>query len=119
MTMSSVPETRTMRGLALFRTRGEDIEPMGRGRYLVPSDVEGMYAVDLDIFAADPRESCECPDYRYRLADLPEPAPCKHAVAASLYRAKQRAERRKRQPLKRSASDVLAAIAAMEERVSA
>lgn len=82
---------RAQRGLALYNERGQEIEALGKGRYLVPG-TDGPYEVDLDVFAEDPAESCECKDFRHRLSTLPAPMCCKHIHAAAICRAKRIAE---------------------------
>ncbi len=73
---------RALRGLALWGDPlGRQIEHQGKGVYSVPScSGEGSYEVDLKVFTDEP-ESCSCPD-RER--------PCKHLVAATIFRAKAR-----------------------------
>jgi hypothetical protein len=77
------PSTRELRGLALYRDHGDEIEHIGRGRYSVPGCSGGSYTVDLAVFGGE--ESCNCPDHRRH----PEHS-CKHLVAATIYRAKAR-----------------------------
>lgn len=84
---TSVPETRELRGIALFRKRGEEIEPQGRGWYRVPGCSGGTYTVYLAVLGGE--EYCECPDFGHRERN------CKHIYAATLYRAKQTARRRR------------------------
>ena len=74
--------TRVERGLDLYRTRGEEIQALGRNTYRIPGDKEPFYLVNLR------EESCQCADYVYRLSALPESIPCKHIECAVLYRAK-------------------------------
>lgn len=81
------PTTRELRGLKLYRERGDEIEPQGRGVYLVPGCSGSTYTVDLAVFSDE--ESCTCPDHR----EHPE-FTCKHLTAATLYRAKDNARRR-------------------------
>ncbi len=89
MDTSSVPApppTRELRGIMLYRLRGDEITHEGRGVYLVPGCSGGSYTVDLAVFGGE--ESCNCPDR----------APvCKHLVAATIYRAKTTARRRREQ----------------------
>ncbi len=82
--------TRELRGLALYRSRGAEIEHIGHGVYRVPACGGGVYEVNLKVFADEP-ESCNCPDYQRHKQ------PCKHIYAASLYRAKSRAKARREQ----------------------
>jgi hypothetical protein len=80
---------RVLRGYALWGSPlGAEIEPQGHGKYTVPScSGQGVtYEVDLDISGDE--ESCSCPD-RER--------PCKHLVAATIYRSKARAKARREQ----------------------
>lgn len=75
-------ETRTQRGLQLFRAIGNEIAVYLDGTYSVPSKSEEglVYHVDLEA------ETCECRDHEYR----PSWGPCCHQVAATIYRAKHR-----------------------------
>ncbi len=69
--------TRQARGIALFRSRGEQIEHVEGWRWRVPScSSSGTYLVDLRA------ESCECPD------TPPEGEVCKHVIAAIIARVK-------------------------------
>jgi hypothetical protein len=80
------PPTRALRGLALFRDHGAEIEPLGKGVYRVPGCSGGSYVVDLAVFGGT--ESCNCPDR----------APvCIHIICATIYRAKARARSRREQ----------------------
>ncbi len=77
------PPTRELRGLALYRERGDEIKHIGHGRYEVPGCSGGSYRVDLAVFGDE--QSCSCPDR----------APvCKHIICATIYRAKSRAKSR-------------------------
>ncbi len=68
---------RAMRGVVLFRERGEEIEHLTGSLWAVPScSGSGLYVVDLD------EEACECPDHP------PEGEVCKHVHAAQIARAK-------------------------------
>ena len=70
--------TRQARGIALFRSRGEQIEHVEGWRWRVPScSSSGTYLVDLRA------ESCECPD------QPPEGEVCKHITAAIIARTKR------------------------------
>ena len=74
---TSVPETRALRGLALFRDRGEEIEHVEGWTWSVPScSGKRRYLVDLK------NEVCRCPDR------APEGEVCKHTTAATIARAK-------------------------------
>jgi hypothetical protein len=99
------PETtaRILRGLALYRDRGSGIEPQGHGTYSVPGCDGGSYTVGLDVFADQPVETCSCPDFQRR-RDV-----CKHIVAATLYRARSRAQSRSRSRVHKYAPDAVAA----------
>ncbi len=93
MTNRSVPAppaTRELRGLALYREHGAEIEPLGKGVYTVPGCSGGSYTVDLAVFGGT--ESCSCPDH----ARHPE-LTCKHLAASTIYRAKSRAKARREQ----------------------
>lgn len=72
--------TRAMRGLALYRDRGDEIVTYLDGTMGVPSATEEgvLYVVDLA------EESCDCPSYRY------SGKPCKHVFSGLLYVAKHR-----------------------------
>ena len=65
-----------MRGLALYRHRGDEIVTYLDGTYGVPSRTEEgeLYVVDLD------RETCSCPDQTCRKIT------CLHMVAAEAKR---------------------------------
>lgn len=79
-------ETRAMRGLQLYRDRGDEIVTYPTtGEYGVPSRTEPgeLYVVDLD------RETCECASYRY------SGGACLHLVAAEM---KRREAARKKAP---------------------
>ncbi len=73
------PPTRELRGLALYRDHGAEIEHPYPGIYVVPGCSGGGYVVHLT-----PRERCECPDFERHHE------PCKHIYMAILYRAKGR-----------------------------
>jgi len=80
--------TRELRGLALYRERGAEIEPLGKGRYEVPGCSGGTYTVDLGVFGGG-EETCNCPDYQRHKQ------PCKHVYTATVARAKSRAKARR------------------------
>jgi hypothetical protein len=82
------PSTRALRGLALFRDRGAEIEPLGKGVYRVPGCSGGVYEVNLKVFADEP-ETCNCPDYQRHKQ------PCKHVYATTIHRSKARAAARR------------------------
>ncbi len=106
MTNRSVPApppTRELRGLALFRDHGDEIEPLGKGRYTVPGCSGGVYVVDLAVFGGT--ESCNCPDFR-RHHDT-----CKHLVAATVARAKARIRAREEQAARTKARASRASLA--------
>jgi hypothetical protein len=74
------PDTREMRALALYRTRGAEIVRTGPWTYEVPScSGRGSYAVNYEA------ETCDCPDAR-RHPGLN----CKHVLAVAVKRAKRR-----------------------------
>jgi hypothetical protein len=69
------PTDRVRRGILLYLERGDEIEPLGKGRYLVPGCKGGPYTVDVGIFHDEPEaESCDCPDFQHRGET------CKHLV---------------------------------------
>ncbi len=84
------PATRELRGLALYRERGDEIKHIGHGIYTVTECSGGSYRVDLAVF--DGEETCSCPDH----ARHPEHS-CKHLLAATVHRAKSRAKARREQ----------------------
>ena len=72
-------DTRELRALALYRTRGHEIRHVGEDLYLVPSCTgSGFYTVDYAV------EVCDCPDFQYHQEN------CKHILAAGIYVAKRR-----------------------------
>lgn len=74
---TSVPETRELRGIELFRERGAEMERVAPWTWEVPSCTgRRVYAVDLKA------GSCTCPDHRRR------EEPCKHLYAAEIARVK-------------------------------
>ena len=78
---------RCERGIALYWQHRDRIERTGPSSYLVPScSSNDMYSVDLEI------GWCSCPDHA-RAKSLNER--CKHIVAATIYRAKSRAARKR------------------------
>ena len=80
MAERTIPTTRELRGLSLYRERGDEIERIWPHTYSVPScSGETFYVVRLD------REVCECPDFERH------ERPCKHVYAASVAAAKGRA----------------------------
>lgn len=83
-TAPAPPSTRELRGLALYRGHAEEIGHEGRGVYTVPGCTgRGSYTVNLAVFGGE--ESCSCPDHHRH----PEHS-CKHLIAATIYRAKNR-----------------------------
>lgn len=93
-------DPRALRGVQLYRERGEEIMHNGGSVYLVPaSGREPAYLVDTD------KECCTCPDYQIRQKALPakdsktseKAEPCKHVYATMIVRAKDHAEFRRRQ----------------------
>jgi uncharacterized Zn finger protein len=80
ITQTAPPPTRELRGLALYRERGDEITHEGHGVYTVPGCSGSTYTVDLAVFGGE--ECCDCPDR----------APvCKHVYASVIHRAKARA----------------------------
>lgn len=79
-TVPAPPATREMRGLALHRDHGHEIERVYPSTYLVPScSGDALYTVHLA-----PRERCECPDFEVR------GEACKHVYAATIKAARVR-----------------------------
>jgi hypothetical protein len=75
--------TRELRALELYRTRGHEIRQAsseaGQDLYLVPSCTgRGFYSVDYR------EETCDCPDHEIRGEN------CKHILAVGIYHAKHR-----------------------------
>jgi len=71
--------TRELRALELYRTRGHEIRRAGEDLYLVPSCTgRGFYSVDYV------EETCDCPDFRHRGEN------CKHVLAVGIHVAKRR-----------------------------
>jgi predicted nucleic acid-binding Zn finger protein len=80
MAERTIPTTRELRGLALYRERGEEITRIWAHTWIVPScSGEDTYVVRLD------RETCDCPDFERNHA------PCKHLFAAEIAASKSRA----------------------------
>ncbi len=76
-------ETRTGRGIRLFRECGAEIREVEPGVYRVPSTTgRGYYRADLAT------GTCECADHEHRGAF------CLHLVAATVAEAKRRCRRR-------------------------
>ncbi len=76
------PDTRELRALELFRSRGHEIRRTGPNTYLVPSSTgEGSYRVDYA------EESCGCEDHRRRRTN------CLHILAVGILVSKRRAAR--------------------------
>ncbi|MBA3474760.1 MAG: hypothetical protein H0W57_06070 [Rubrobacteraceae bacterium] len=90
----------TDKGRMHYSLRGGEIEPLGRGLYSVPGS-EGTYTVDLAVFGG--QESCNCPAR----------TSCYHLIAATMYRAKTTAARRRSSRPKVSPEDVEAKLARM------
>ncbi len=79
------PNTRELRALELYRTRGHEIRQASPGEdlYLVPSCTgRGFYSVDYR------EETCDCPDFLRRGEN------CKHILAVGVLVAKRRARLR-------------------------
>lgn len=87
MIEKSVPATRELRGLALYRERAAEIERISPSTYRVPSCTgEGSYLVYLDL------QCCTCPDHRRAKAAGER---CKHYHAVYVFAAKRRAAHRR------------------------
>lgn len=85
----SLPQatSRVQRGVALYWRYRESTERTGPSSYLVPScSGEGHYSVELGL------QYCSCPDHQ-KAKELDER--CKHVIAATIYRAKSRAARKR------------------------
>ena len=75
----TVPNTRELRALELYRERGGEIRRVGQDLYLVPSCTgRGFYSVDYR------EETCDCPDFLYSGEN------CKHILALAIAIAKGR-----------------------------
>ena len=76
------PDTREIRALVLYRTRGAEIVRTGPHTYEVPSqDGTRVYEV---VYGGEV-ETCTCPDFVYRNVS------CVHLLAVGACRAKRRA----------------------------
>jgi predicted nucleic acid-binding Zn finger protein len=74
--------TRELRALELYRTRGHEIHQTAEDLYLVPSCTgRGFYSVDYR------EETCDCPDFTHRREN------CKHILAVGVHVAKRRHQR--------------------------
>ena len=58
-------ETRAMRGLALYRERGDEIVVYVSGGFGVPSRTEPGFLYFVDLDREEARERCDCPDASY------------------------------------------------------
>jgi hypothetical protein len=79
------PNTRELRALELYRTRGHEMRQASPGEdlYLVPSCTgRGFYSVDYR------EETCDCADFRRRGEN------CKHILAVGVLVAKRRSRLR-------------------------
>ena len=75
-------DTRELRALELYRTRGHEIHQTAEDLYLVPSCTgRGFYSVDYR------EETCDCPDFTHRREN------CKHILAVGVHVAKRRHQR--------------------------
>jgi predicted nucleic acid-binding Zn finger protein len=75
--------TRELRALELYRTRGHEIRHVDQDLYLVPSCTgRGFYSVDYS------EETCDCPDFLRRGEN------CKHILAVGVLVAKRRSRLR-------------------------
>jgi hypothetical protein len=73
------PNTRELRALELYRTRGHEIREISADVFEVPSCAgEGRYQVDYS------EETCDCPDFAHRREN------CKHILAVGVRAAKRR-----------------------------
>lgn len=77
------PTTRELRGLALYRDHGDEIERVLPHVYVVPGCSGGEYVVHLG------RQTCTCPDFERHHA------PCKHLYAAEIAASKTRIRTRR------------------------
>jgi hypothetical protein len=76
------PNTRELRALELYRTRGHEIRQAGEDLCLVPScSGRGFYSVDYS------EETCDCPDFLRRREN------CEHILAVGVHVAKKRRQR--------------------------
>ncbi len=79
------PNTRELRALELYRTRGHEMRQASPGEdlYLVPSCTgRGFYSVDYR------EETCDCADFTHRREN------CKHILAVGVLVAKRRSRLR-------------------------
>ncbi len=92
------PPTRELRGLGIYRERGDEITHEGHGVYTVPGGTRsgGTYTVNLAVFGGE--ECCDCPDHQ-RHPELT----CKHLAAAAIFRAKARTRAREEQAARTTA----------------
>jgi hypothetical protein len=75
-------DTRKLRALELYRTRGHEIRYVGEDLYFVPSCTgRGFYSVDYR------QETCDSPDHEIRREN------CKHILAVGVHVAKRRRRR--------------------------
>ncbi len=71
-------DSRELRALELYRTRGHEIRNVGEDLYLVPSCTgRGFYSVDYR------EETCDCPDFLRRGEN------CKHILTVGVHVAKR------------------------------
>ena len=76
------PDTREHRALALYRTRGHELERIAEDLYRVPScSGSGFYTVRYGLDA----EVCDCPDFQHGGGRS-----CKHLLAVGIAHAKRR-----------------------------
>ncbi len=76
----TVPNSRELRALELYRTRGRDIQQIAPGVYRVPSQ-DGSRS--YDVLYGD-LEECPCPDHQHRGVN------CVHILVVGIYHAKHR-----------------------------
>ena len=79
------PDTRELRALELYRSRGRDIVLIDRDTYEVPSQ-DGTRAYTV-TYGHDADETCTCPDHQHRGLN------CAHIYAVGISLAKRRGPR--------------------------
>lgn len=79
------PNTRELRGIALFEERGHEIR-FEDGVWLVPSESSGTSVYEVVIGRRG--DVCECRDFTEPRRGRQMGDPCKHIIAATIARAK-------------------------------